>query len=70
VQDIYVQRAGDSYPAHWLYMSCNQIIVALQTGEEDTIFIFLFLFLLLSLKLSIFEAAFPYLNTSTSLLIE
>ena len=50
VQDIYVQRAGDSYPAHWLYMSCNQIIVALQTGEEDTIFIFLFLFLLLSLK--------------------
>ena len=51
-------------------MSCNQIIVALQTGEEGTIFIFLFLFLLLSLKLSIFEAAFPYLNTSTSLLIE
>ena len=39
VQDIYVQRAGDSYPAHWLYMSCNQIIVALQTGEEGIIFI-------------------------------
>lgn len=63
VQEIVTLHIGYICPA-------NQIIVALQTGEEGTIFIFLFLFLLLSLKLSIFEAAFPYLNTSTSLLIE